>query len=240
MAFLRILQLFLSCVALLLTSLTSSSAQRFVSSQAKAQIQAEMELDGDLGGLSREMFLMKEKKWELLPPILDSLSTNLREHVLEYLNDPVKLSLQTKKGKYGMRAIGKTCSGQKLRAYWRESLPTRAIKVGASDLLEAPYDAACRSRLSMVEFEVQLPPMKKGTGLPSVVYCIAVEPGSMNPKAIVPRGAGKIKIYPEGRESKALEAGPGNIGLSMRAGLVDPVWAKGKSIFRKGRPAGVI
>ena len=107
--------------------------------------------------------------------------------------------------------------------------------------MEASYDSAVRSRLTTVEFEVVLPPMaKKSKKLPTVVYTIAVEPGSMNPKAIVPRGAGKIKIYPEGRSSEPIEAGPGNIGLSMRAGLVDPAWAKGKAVFRKGRPAGVI
>merc|ERR1712232_562612 len=91
---------------------------------AKAQVKAEMELEGaELGGLSREMFLMKDKNWELLPPDMQGVSGNIRNHVLKYLNDPLKLSLQTKKGKYGMRAIGKTESGQKLRAYWRQSPP---------------------------------------------------------------------------------------------------------------------
>lgn len=34
--------------------------------QAGAQVRAEMELEGEgLGGMSREMFLMKDKDWEL-------------------------------------------------------------------------------------------------------------------------------------------------------------------------------
>lgn len=139
-----------------------------------------------------------------------------------------------------MRAIGMTESGQKLRAYWRQCPPGTTDKLKAAELLEAPYDSAVRSRLAMVEFEVQLPPMKKSKKLPSVVYSVAIEPGSMNPKAIIPRGAGKIRIYPEGRGSEPVDAGPGNIGLSMRAGLVDPSWAKGKPVFRKGRPVGLI
>lgn len=175
-----------------------------------------------------------------LPPDLEGVSGSLRNHILKYLKDPVKLSLQRKQGKYGMRAIGKTEAGQKLRAYWRQCPPGTTDKLTATELLEAPYDSAARSRLSMVEFEVQLPPMKKSKKLPSVVYSVAIEPGSMNPKAIIPRGAGKIRIYPEGRGSESVEAGPGNIGLSMRAGLVDPSWAKGRIVFRKGRSAGVV
>jgi len=200
-----------------------------------------MELDGDASGMSREMFLMKDKQWELLPPTdMEGISGSVRRHVLKYLKDPVKLSLQKKQGKYGMRAIGKTESGQKLRAYWRQCPPGTIQRLTPSEFLKVSYDAAVRSRLSMVEFEVQLPPMKRSKKLTSVVYSIAIEPGTMNPKAIIPRGAGKIRIYPEGRECKPVEAGSGNIGLSMRSGLVDPSWAKGRPVFRKGRPAGVL
>ena len=231
------------CV-LLMATFQYSSAQRFLrdTGQTGAQVRYEMELgEGEgLSGMSREMYLMKDKQWELLPSDLKGVSGRVRRHVLKYMKDPVELSLQKKKGKYGMRAIGKTQSGQKLRAYWRQCPPGVSEKLTSSQLLEAPYDAAVRSRLAMVEFEVQLPPMKGSKKLPSVVYSVAIEPGTMNPKAIVPRGAGKIRIFPEGRDSTPIEAGTGNIGLRMRAGLVDPAWAKGKAIFRKGRPAGLM
>lgn len=221
-----------------------SSAQRFMrdTGQAGAQVRAEMAFEEgeSLSGMSREMFLMKDKQWELLPSDLKGVSASVRRHVLKYMKDPVELSLQQKKGKYGMRAIGKTQSGQKLRAYWRQCPPGVIEKLTSSQLLETPYDAAVRSRLTMVEFEVQLPPMKGSRKLASVVYSVAIEPGTMNPKAIVPRGAGKIRIFPEGRDSEAIEAGVGNIGMRMRAGLVDPAWAKGKAVFRKGRSVGLI
>ena len=44
------------------------SGQRFMrdTGQASAQLRAEMELEGEsLGGMSREMYLMKDKNWEL-------------------------------------------------------------------------------------------------------------------------------------------------------------------------------
>ena len=149
--------------------------------------------------------------------------------------------LQQKQGKYGMRAVGIMDNGQKLRAFWRESPPGLTKQLAASDFLEASYDDAARSRLSVVEFEIQLPPVdKKSKKLPSVVYSVAVENGSMNPKAIIPRGAGRIKVYPQGRESEPIEAGTASVGLSMRSGLVDPSWAKGRMAFRRGRSTGVI
>ena len=221
-----------------------SLAQRFLrdTGQTGAQVRAEMAIDeGEgLSGMSREMFLMKDKRWEILPSELKGVKSSVRRHVLKYLKDPVELSQKKKKGKYGMRAIGKTQAGQKLRAYWRQCPPGVIEKLTSSELLEAPYDEAVRSRLAMVEFEVQLPPMRGSKKLPSVVYSVAIEPGTMNPKAIIPRGAGKIRIYPEGRDSTPIEAGTGNIGLSMKPGLVDPQWAKGRPVFRKGRSVGML
>ena len=207
---------------------------------AQMQVQAEMELDADMGGMSREMFLMKDLDWELLPPDLEGVDGRIRKHVMKYFKDPVKLNLQRKQGKFGLLAIGKTSNGKKLRAYWRQQPPGTGVKLKSSELLEAPYDKAVRSRLNMVEFEVQLPPMKKFKKLTSIVYSIAVEGGSMNQKSIVPRGAGSVRVYPHGRGSEPVEGGIGNIGLCIRPGLVDPAWAKGRAVFRKGRPTGVL
>mmetsp|Transcript_44108 Transcript_44108/g.106306 ORF Transcript_44108/g.106306 Transcript_44108/m.106306 type:complete len:98 (+) Transcript_44108:610-903(+) len=97
-----------------------------------------------------------------------------------------------------------------------------------------------------MEFEVQLPPHdKKSKELPSVIFSVPVEPGSMNPKAIVPRGAVNVRVLPKGRISddsrpQDVELGKGHVHLPMRAGLVDAAWAKGRSVFRKGRINGVI
>ena len=197
--------------------------------------------------MSREMYLMKDLNWEVEPPELDEggalLDSSLKRHIMKYLSSPVQLNLQQKQGKYGMRAIGKMESGKKLRAFWRQQPPGLTTQLKASELLEVSYDEAARSRLSMVEFEIQLPPLSKASKkqLPSVVYSVAIEPGTMNPKAIIPRGAGRVKVYPKGRDnSDPIEAGTANVGLAMRAGLVDPSWAKGRMVFRKGRSAGVI
>jgi hypothetical protein len=208
---------------------------------AQMQLEAEMDLGGvNMGGMSREMFLMKSLDWELLPPDLEGVDGKLRRHVLKYFKDPVKLQLQRKVGKFGCIAIGQTAAGQKLRAYWRQQPPGSKTNLKTSEFLEASYDKAVQSRLNMIEFEVQLPPMKKSKKLPSVVYSVAVEGGSMNHKSVIARGAGRVKIYPQGRGSEPVDAGIGNIGLSIRPGLVDPGWAKGRKIFRKGRPTGTI
>jgi len=208
-------------------------------SQMDSEYKAEMQMgDGEaMQGMSREMFQMQDADWEIQPPKLENLSPSMKSHILKYLDEPVKLTLQRRRGKYGMRAIGELPSGQKLRAYWRQGAEKR---MRSSEFLHASYDDAVRSRLSMVEFELQLPPLKKSKKLTSVVYSVAVETGSLTSKAIVPRGSGRIKVYPSGHDGDSVEAGKGVVGLKMKAGLIDPGWAKGKRIFRKGRPVGVI
>lgn len=66
----------------------------------------------------------------------------------------------------------------------------------------------------------------------------------MNPKAIVPRGAGSVLVLPEGRSDEeevlTLNAGKAHVSLPMKSGIVDPAWAKGRLIFRKGRPTGPV
>lgn len=194
--------------------------------------------------MTREMFLMQDLNWNL--PKLRDLSgikdAALRAHVHKYLSADTELKLTKKRGKLGLRAIGKTSDGKKLRAFWRQATPKR---LKTSDFLTASYDDAVRSRLCTVEFEIQLPPLKKSKKvLPSVVYQVAVEPGSMNAKAMVPRGAGKVTVLPEGRgtNQEVCEVGDCNVGVvRMKSGIVDPTWAKGRAgIFRKGRKSGLV
>jgi hypothetical protein len=229
---------------------TLSTAQRFMSAggQMDNDFKAENALDEDesLSGMTREMFLMQDMSWELQPPVFDDdalIDSATKKHIQRYCSAPIQLKLLKRKGKFGLRAVGKMESGKKLRAFWRQGGGAPgAPKLKTSDFMTASYDDAVRSRLFMVDFEVQLPKMKNKVLPPSVVYSVAVEPGQMNSKAMVPRGAGRIKVYPKGHESGSapVVAGKCNVGIAMKAGLVDPSWAKGRQIFRKGRPAGVI
>jgi hypothetical protein len=228
-----------------------ATAQRFLreGGQMDNDFKAENALDEDesLSGMTREMFLMQDMSWELQPPVLDDnapIDGATKKHIQRYCSAPIQLKLTKRKGKFGLRAVGKMESGKKLRGFWRQGSgdATGAPKLKSSDFMTASYDDAVRSRLFMVDFEVQLPKMKNKVLPPSVVYSVAVEPGQMNSKAMVPRGAGRIKVYPKGHEpgSAPVVAGKCSVGISMRAGIVDPSWAKGRPIFRKGRPAGII
>ena len=247
------------CLILLLLlasiRLDSAAAQRFLRSSDSMEndFRGEMKLDESqaLSGMTREMFLMQDISWELQPPTLDAtkLDRQTRAHILKYLNSPLQLSLSKRQGKYGLRAVGTTDKGKRLRAFWRQA-PTDRLK--ASDFLDVSYDQAVRSRLFAVEFEVQLPPIpgsKKKKQLPSVVYQIPVEPGGMNPKSMVARGAGVVRVYPQGKDDSTTttktvvvvdNAGTCQAGVYMKAGLVDPTWAKGRPVFRKGRSLGLL
>eukprot|EP00980_Cylindrotheca_fusiformis_P013523 scaffold3450_cov114-Cylindrotheca_fusiformis.AAC.28 len=230
--------------------LSSVSAQRFLregfSNQMESDFRGEMKLEDNesASGMTRDMFLMKEINWELQNVDFRNVeNVRLRHHLETIFNQPVTLKLSTRKGKYGLRAIGQLQSGKRLRAFWRQSAGTTQLKV--NDFLSAKYDDAVQSRLSMIEFEVQLPPSsKKSKVLPSVVFSIPVEPGTMNAKAVVPRGGICVSVLPEGHGSgvaePVLKAGKAHVSLPMRAGLVDVGWAKGRSVFRKGRINGIV
>jgi hypothetical protein len=239
---------FLSKIVLLtlLQCAALSSAQRFLregfSNQMESDFRAEAALDDNqaLSGMTREMFLMQDLDWELQPPTSLNLSSDrgLERHIKKYTQHPISLKLLKRQGKHGLRAIGTTDDGKKLRGFWRQATAPSRLK--SSDFLEASYDDAVKSRLFLVEFEVQLPRYKKHQ--PAVVYQVAVEGGGMNPKAMVPRGDGTIKVFPAREEQGGTPelAGTGAVGLRMKAGLVDPGWARGRAILRKGKSAGFI
>jgi hypothetical protein len=253
--------------------------------------------------MTREMFLMQDLLWQIQPPILPfNLKQHVpdpivRRHIQQYMsyNKPIDVRLLKKRGRYGLRAVGRTANGKTVRAFWRQTvlpppgpvgppvLPTASSTTTSPppppqqqqqrgiDFLKASYDDACRSRLFTVEFELQLPPVKasrKNKGkrmhrssnsnnaaiLPSIVYQVALEPGSMNPKAIVPRTASRVYIYPTGRQTTSTETPnpvskqPDRIEIgkayvsatAIKPGIVDPSWAKGRPIFRKGRNSGLM
>lgn len=217
------------------------------SSKVGNDARSRMKLDdaGAANGMSREMFLMKDKQWELQPVDFSGIKdAKLRQQCEKFLSKPIKMKLSGRSGSYGFKAQGRLASGKRLRGFWRQ-LDGR--EQAGADFLTMPYDEAVRQRLSTVEFEIQLPPTsKKGKKvLPSVIYSVAVEPGAMNPKAVVPRGSGSVRILPgghgDGGEAETLDLpGKAYVSIPMGAGLVDPSWARGRMVFRKGRPTGPV
>ena len=228
----------------LLTLLTGAYAQRFLregfSNQMESDFRSEAALEDNqaLSGMTREMFLMQDLEWEVEPPTkLELKDRGLKRHVEKYVNHPIHLKLMKRQGKHGLRAIGTTDDGKKLKGFWRQGNAGNRLK--ASELLNASYDDAVKSRLFLVEFELLLPHYKRKQ--PSVVYQVAVEGGGMNPKAMVPRGGGTIKVYPT-RETGTppIIAGNGPVGLRMKAGIVDPSWSRGRNILRIGKTTGFV
>lgn len=181
----------------------------------------------------------------------------LTRHLNQYLKQPLKLQLEQRKGGIGYRAFGITPQGQRLRGSWRRTEAPR--KLLNSDFLTVPYDEAVRSRLMFLEIELvlpRLPPKHRGvfsqkgavptqgkTPIPRLVYQLALEGGVMNPKAVIPRGdcAGRV-IYSSDRNNNTTVGPPfaAKLGLRLKPGLVDPSWARGRTILRKGRSVGVI
>lgn len=237
-------------VCSLLLLLCNVSAQRFLregfSNQMDSDFKGEMKLEDNqsASGMTRDMFLMKDNDWEVQPVDFSAVkNAKLRHHLESFFKKPITLKLSTRKGKYGLRAVGQLQSGKRLRAFWRQAGVSSQLKV--DDFLSANYDDAIRTRLSMIEFELQLPPSeKKSKSLPSVIFSVPVEPGSMNAKAIIPRGAVNVRVLPEGHQKDdanvPLHVGKAHVCLPMRAGLVDSSWARGRSIFRKGRLNGSV
>ena len=100
---------------------------------------SEMKLDDNDSNnafdMTREMFLMQDLMWQIQPPIVplqlhkidDTISEHpilLRNHIQKYINtnQPIDIRLLKKRGKYGLRAVGRTANGKTLRAFWRQSI----------------------------------------------------------------------------------------------------------------------
>mmetsp|Transcript_54240 Transcript_54240/g.131605 ORF Transcript_54240/g.131605 Transcript_54240/m.131605 type:complete len:239 (+) Transcript_54240:78-794(+) len=220
------------------------------------EAKANMKLDnaGATNGLSREMFLMKDKLWEIHPADFSGLKDkDLKSHCEKFLSRPVIMKPSNRPGKYGFKASGTIVGrgkspGKKLKGcYWRQR---DGNDRRGSDLLKIPYDEAVRQTLPTIEFELQLPPLRKkgGTSKPkrvTVVYSVAVEGGAMNPKSMVPRGSGSVKVLPDGHrdgaEAETLTLpSKAYVGIPQGAGLIDRAWARGNTVFRRGRPTGPV
>jgi hypothetical protein len=222
-----------------------ASAQRFLRQGFSNQedFGAEMKVeDADRAtDMTREMFLMQDLPWQIqsFSGACHIRDPALRRHVQHYLG-PIDVRLSKQRGPWGLRAVGRTASGKKLRAFWRPAL-VGELRSGV-DFLQASYDEACRARLFTVEFEMLLPPIsKRHTARPSLVYQVSVEPGSLNPKALVPRSAGRVFLLPPGERKNRIALGTAHVSAApIKPGLVDPSWAKGRPIFRRGRNSGLM
>jgi hypothetical protein len=156
-----------------------------------------------------------------------------------------------------------------LRAFWREPTKMTATTAaqqqqikGRTDYTTASYDDAVRARLSVMEFHVQLPPLKqqpppKGSSgssnigssssaeLPTVVYQVPFDNGTIDPKSMVPRTVGRVIVRHRDREyvvDESCHIGTGGGGseevlstatsTTRLLGVVDPSWARGRAVFR--------
>lgn len=198
----------------------------------------------DSGGMTQEMIMMKNQEWQLDPIDFSRISNvRLRAHLKSILFKPTRIkvtNLPLKKG-LGYRAMGKTANGRKLRAAWRAG---KAKELRSKEIANEKYDDAVRRRqgASHINIELMLPPMKGSKDLPSLVYDVVVERGTVNPEAIVARSEGAVTLYPRGYKHKEdkMEVGNARACMPMKAGLVDPSWARGRTIFRRGRSTGQV
>jgi hypothetical protein len=141
------------------------------------------------------------------------------------------------------RALVNTPEGIKLRGFWRRASSESSSSSSSTlrDWLELSYDDALRKRQSVgsnVEFEIQLPPLKGYS--PSIVYSILLGMGSSNREAAIVKSMALVKIFPKGMDAKGFILGKTTVGHFMKAGIIDPSWCKGKTIFRTGRTVGQV
>ena len=239
--------------------LGSAQAQRFLRDGFTSKLDEEFKYEAGLDnnpnspvGMPREMFVLTELDLEVSPPTNLTIPSNraLTRHLHKHLDQPLKLQLEQRKGGIGYRAFGVLPNGKRLRGSWRRGeAPQKLLN---SDFLTVSYDEAVRSRLLFLEIEMALPRLSKrqqqqqaskARRPPRVLYQLAVEGGVMIPKAVLPRGDAAVQVlYSDAKDSTEPLAPPtaAKLGLRMKPGLVDPGWARGRTILRKGRSAGVI
>lgn len=165
----------------------------------------------------------------------------MKRHLQKFLSKPLTFKLSNsqapQRGGNAYWAMAKTASGIKLRGYWKRGGDSETLK--SREMLEITYDEALRRRGSagsQVDFEVQLPPLKGF--LPSVVYSVVLGTGSQSQDASVSKTISIVKIHPKGLQAKGFILGKTHVCTPMRSGIVDPGWAKGRTIFRQGRSVG--
>lgn len=239
----KTLYLLLATVAPLLTSaqfMAGSEARNFErEAKAPAGSVFDAAMTSDMNAANGNVFQVDSFNHGL-EKIKDSA---LKKHLQKYLSKPLSFQLSNvqapKRGGNTYRAVAKTASGTKLRGYWKRGPDTETLK--SRDMMEVTYDEALRRRGnagSQVDFEVQLPPLKGF--LPSVIYSVVLGTGAQSNEASVSKTIGLVKIHPKGLEAKGFNLGKTHVCTPMRAGIVDPSWAKGRTIYRQGRSVGYV
>jgi hypothetical protein len=121
------------------------SAQRFMRRGFSNQedFGAEMALDDKEAAvdMTREMFLMQDMQWQL-QPVTDWNKNipdrKIRRHIQKYLGKPVELKLYKKRGKYGLRAVGRMQNGTtgllETEYYQYFSTPTQVFRLFGGSL----------------------------------------------------------------------------------------------------------
>lgn len=198
----------------------------------------------ELGGMTPEMMVLKNQEWELEPPVFGKIQNKaLRQHVQQFCRQPCRIKttgLGLKSGQ-GYKAVAKTGEGKKLRASWRRGSVKDRLK--PQDYLECNYEEVIRRRngASHVDLELILPPLAGSKELVSLVYTVPVQMGSTNPEAVVAAAPSSVKLYPSKKSKEnSVDLGTAHAKVPMRAGLVDPSWARGRTIFRPGRSVGTL
>lgn len=226
--------------------------------------------DAVTSGVSNDLTLLRGSSWNLQPLQVDSDhqsadASKYMGHIQKYLSKSLEVKLSGRQGKNGMRAVGRTPDGTKLRMFWRGHADRL---VASDDLLKLSYDDAVKKTVPTCELEIQLPPVGKTPRgkkplLPCVIYTISFERGQMDKEKLVPKHTVDAKFLLRGKERADINAnkkktyskygppdeskvatgsriGHARLTAPMKAGLVDPAWAKGRAIFRKGRPTGQV
>ena len=156
---------------------------------------------------------------------------------------------------------------KRVRAAWSTSGP-RMLSVNEQNsqtFLKMDYDAASQTAHSRMEVEITLPRGRKTGKNPTVLYTFPVSEGNLGDgSTYISASSGTVTVFPNGRVKKASDSmnfSGGMVARSMEGetedeggvdigksaahaaggqGLVDPSWARGRAVWRRGRRVGVM
>ena len=169
---------------------------------------------------------------------------------------------------FGLPLLGPTI--KRVKATWTTVGPrmvnTSSGQVGpggggkstASPLMKLDFDEASLTAHPRMEVEITLPRLRKSGKNPTVLYTFPISEGNLGDgSTYVPASSGTVKVFPNGRVRKevdpfskdalkeaeevgAIDVGKASIHASAGQGLVDPSWARGRAVWRRGRAVGVL
>jgi hypothetical protein len=150
-----------------------------------------------------------------------------------------------------------------LRSVWSTVSPEKVDN--SKDLLTKTFEQAAMSTRNLLEIEIILPKTKAVPSSPAILYTFPIEAGSMSKASRLALTRGRVQVFPRGRKhinmsttsaspdmqqsmhessetSSRLSFDVGVSSLHLHSGppLIDWTWAKGKTIFWKGRSVGQV